>query len=371
VERLSRTEDLQALEGPWRDLVADSAADCLFLTWEWLFTWWRHFGTGRQLAVYVGHDSDRLDLLLPLATRERQPLRGRPFLTFEPLGTGTVRSDYLDVVVRRGCEPEALGMLADRLRRDRVLLSFPRVRADGSAAHELGARLTMDGWRIETADASVCPYITLASHTWASYLDSLGREHRANVRRRIRKLEDNFDVRLERASDETSRREALRILVDLHTRRWNGRGGSTAFNHPALVRFHDDFSRLALERGWLRLYVLRLDGEPAAALYGMRYGPTFLFYQSGFDPRFARHAVGLALMGLVIREAIAEGAAEFDLLHGDEPYKSLWAGRRRQLQHLELYPPTPRGRWSRRLTRLARTARGAARVMAARLGRHH
>lgn len=370
VELLTNAEDLQALEGPWRDLLADSAADCLFLTWEWLFTWWRHFGNGRQLAVYAGRTGDRLDVLAPLIARERQPLRGRPFLTFEPFGTGSVGSDYLDVIVRRGCERDALDALANRLREDRVLLSFPRVRAEGTAAHELGGRLQHDGWHVQSVNGTVCPYITLAAHTWESYVDSLGREHRANVRRRLRKLQDAFDVRLERAFDDATRRDALQILVDLHTRRWDARGGSTAFHLPALVGFHEDFSRLALERGWLRLYVLRLDGEPAAAIYGLRYGSTFLFYQSGFDPRFAQHAVGLALMGLVIREAIAEGAAEFDMLHGDEPYKFLWAARQRGLHHLELYPPTARGTWSRRITRVARATRAAARTAAARLGRN-
>lgn len=367
LERLVRAADLPALEGPWRDLLADSAADCLFLSWEWQYTWWRHFGAGRTLAIYTARTGDRLDLIAPLVARERQPLRGRPFLTFEPLGTGSVGSDYLDVIARRGCERELLDALARRLAADRLLLAFPRVHADGAAAGELAERLQPEGWTVQSRPASICPYITLAAHTWESYLDSLGKEHRANVRRRLRKLRDGFDVRLERAETDGARRQALGALVDLHTRRWNTRGGSTAFHLPALVRFHEDFSRIALERGWLRLYVLRLDGEPVAALYGFRYGATFLFYQSGFDPRFAPHGVGLALMGLVIREAIAEGAAEFDMLHGDEPYKFHWAGRQRELRQLELYPPTMRGRIACRLTGFARAARAAARTAAGRL----
>ena len=45
-----------------------------------------------------------------------------------------------------------------------------------------------------------------------------------------------------------------------------------------------------------------------------------------------------------IKEAIEEGAAEYDLLHGDESYKFLWASRVRPLSRIELYPPGVIGR---------------------------
>jgi len=44
-------------------------------------------------------------------------------------------------------------------------------------------------------------------------------------------------------------------------------------------------------------------------------------------------------MGLAIRSAIEEGAIEYDLLHGDEPYKSHWSRLSREIGGLESYPP--------------------------------
>jgi len=112
--------------------------------------------------------------------------------------------------------------------------------------------------------------------------------------------------------------------------------------------------------------LLRLDGRPAAAVYGLRYGPTFSFYQSGFDPALARHSVGLVALGLSIREAIAEGATEYDLLHGREPYKFLWARRTRDLGRIDLFPPTLGGRWRWHAASLrGGVARRTARVRAA------
>jgi CelD/BcsL family acetyltransferase involved in cellulose biosynthesis len=141
-----------------------------------------------------------------------------------------------------------------------------------------------------------------------------------------------------------------RGLFRLHHDRFVDRGGSDALHTEALRDFHRELSAIALARGWLRLFVLRLDGRPAAALYGFRYKSSFLFYQAGFDRDFTRHSVGLVAMGLAVRSAIEEGAREFDLLHGDEGYKSLWARSWRELERIELFPPTAAGlahRWLR------------------------
>jgi CelD/BcsL family acetyltransferase involved in cellulose biosynthesis len=75
----------------------------------------------------------------------------------------------------------------------------------------------------------------------------------------------------------------------------------------------------------------RLDGRPAAARYGFRYGRTYYAYQSGFDPAYAGHWIGVISLALSIRSSLEEGAGEHDLLAGNEPYKSRLAPAAREL----------------------------------------
>ena len=105
-------------------------------------------------------------------------------------------------------------------------------------------------------------------------------------------------------------------------------------------------------------------GVNAAAFYGFRYGNKFYFYQSGFDPAFARSSVGLVMVGLTIRDAIAEGATEYDMLHGDESYKFLWTKDVRQLVRLDIYPPNRLGRVHQQAVRMtAATRKFAKRIL--------
>ena len=344
IEVVSDAERFASLGERWNGIVQSSISDCFFLTWEWLYTWWRHLGAGRDLALLAVRHGDRLAGVAPFTRGCCLPAGtvGRLALpdSLQVLGTGPVGSDYLDLIVRAGEERGVVRTLADHLDREGVPMELRQLPGDGSLTLPLVRELERRGWRTVAERTNECPVIDLAGLDWEGYVASLGSSHRQNLRRRLRKLDRAFDVSFGRVETEAELDEAFDIMLALHRDRWDDRGGSDAFPGPAVVAFHRELTRLALRRGWLRLYVLRLDGRPAAALYGFLYRGRFLFYQSGFDRAFADHSVGLVTMGLAIREAISEGAREFDLLHGDEPYKFLWANRTRPLIRLELYPPS-------------------------------
>ncbi|HUP21632.1 MAG TPA: GNAT family N-acetyltransferase, partial [Thermoanaerobaculia bacterium] len=299
----------------------------------------KHLGTPDRLDMLLVRNGDRLTGVAPLTRAGAGPahwLAPRHRL----LGTGTVGSDYLDLIVEDAAEQETVAALARHFQRHRTTVELGQLPHGTSTAGKVAQRLASDGWTVVENLTHVCPVVDLADQTWDSFVASLGRSHRQNVRRRLRKLEERFAVELERVESEAMLEEAFEILVRLHRQRWDARGGSEALDDPAVVGFHRELTRLALARGWLRLYVLRLDGRAVAALYGFRYGHRFLYYQSGFDEAFADLSVGLAIMALAIRSAIDEGLREYDLLHGAEPYKFHWATSVRELSRLELYPPS-------------------------------
>ena len=361
IDRIDDPARFQALNAEWDELLKASSADSPFLTWEWLWSWWKHLAADGTLHILAFRDRDRLVAIAPLMSRTLRVAGLAPVRVLEFLGTGSVGSDYLDLIVRRGQEAEALGAFADYLAKGDVALEMAQLDANAAVARTLAAELTHRGWNVSATNTHVCPFIDLSGHTWSSYLATLGSAHRYNFQRRLKNATKRFDLRFAEARSSEERREALACLVSLHQRRWQGRGGSDGLHTPALLAFHEEVSQLALARGWLRLFVLSLDGRPAAALYGFRYGPVFYFYQSGFDPTYSQYSVGLITMGLAIQHALAEGAAEYDLLHGDEAYKFQWARTTRALCRLEVYPPHPRELLYRRTRQASRALRRTAR----------
>lgn len=361
VESIEDVAGFALLRPEWAELLQASDVDCLFLSWEWLFTWWKHLAGARRLQLLTVRRGGRLLAIAPLARRPPQPERLLPFSVLEFLGTGIVGSDYLDLVIRRGAEDEVLRALAAHLDERRLVLELRQVKAASRFASRLAALLQKDGWVTDQTITDVCPYLDIAGHSWESYLGRVGPAHRQNVRRRLRRIAGSFAVDFEQARSESERQAYLALFVDLHRKRWSGRQGSEALSGAGIMEFHEEFSRLALQRGWLRLYVLRLERAPAASIYGFRYGRVFYFYQSGFDPRYREYSVGLVTMALTIQSAIGEGASEYDMLHGDEGYKFLWARGGRDLVRLDCYPPNARGVLCRQAAGLRRGVKQAVR----------
>ncbi len=359
VDRIEDTAAFERLSDGWNELLRSSDSDCLFLTWEWLYTWWKHHSAGRELYIIAVRFGRELAAIAPLCLRRRRLERLQPLPSLEFLGTGSVGSDYLDLIARRGRAAQALEALAEHLDGKRLLIELAQLRRKACLASELAGRLERRGWSFSEEKINTCPFIDLSGHSWESYLARLGPEHRYNFQRRLKNLAKQFEVSFELVSSEEERRKTLAELIALHNQRW--RGSSNAFNRAGLIAFHEELSCLALARGWLRLVVLRLNGKAAACLYGFRYGNSFYFYQSGYDPNYGKHSVGLVIMGLAIKIAIEEGALEYDLLHGDEEYKFRWARAARELSRIVLYPPGSRGLFYRETLRLGRAARKMAR----------
>jgi CelD/BcsL family acetyltransferase involved in cellulose biosynthesis len=338
VLKIENTEGFDSLRGEWNALLERSSANGVFLTWEWLRTWWTHLAERHKLSIAVIRSEGRLVGTAPLAIRPAAIKRLFPFRCSEFLGSGTAGSDYLDLIVEKGSEEEVFDALAPALGRANRMLEFGQLKA-GAQAIRFAHFLERRGWRTETTKVGTCPLIDLRGHTWTSYLASLSSDHRYNVRRKTANLAKHFEVSFERVETEAQRGPALDALIGLHKKRWLEHGDSDAFHTAGHEKFHQEFTRLALGRGWLRLYVLRLNGQAASAIYALRYGPTFSFYQSGFDPQYAKQSVGLVAMAHSIQSAIEEGAEEYDFLHGTEAYKFHWANGSRDLERIQLHPP--------------------------------
>jgi CelD/BcsL family acetyltransferase involved in cellulose biosynthesis len=361
IDVIEDAREFEALRTEWTELLHASPANNIFLTWEWLFTWWKHLAGERTLHLVLVRAEGKLVAIAPFARSAPRVVHVLPVPSLEFLGTGTVGSDYLDVIVRRGWEDEALSELQRYLHHAGFVLDLAQLHAGSSTARKLTGELVRKGWRCVSRSSGICPYIPLAGHTWESYLASLGADHRYNFNRRLKNARRLFGMRFAASCTPRECREGLDRLIELHNRRWQGHGESDAFSSHEIVRFHHEFGQLALHEQWLRLFVLELDDVPVAALYGLFYQGVFSFYQSGYDPRYRKQSAGLLAMGLAIKSALEEGAREYDLLHGDEAYKFHWAGEVRQLEHLEVYGHGRRAAVACRMRRMTRTVRKTAR----------
>ena len=350
----------ERLVAEWDELVDASGSNTPFLKAAWVDGWRRHALGNAALHVVTARDRGRLIAIAPML-RVRHGLSLSDRLEF--MGNGPAGSDYLDAIVRTGAADNALGAIAASIHSEQLPLYLDHL-PPSSQADGLRTALEGRGWTAIESSPDVCPFIDLSGHTWDSFLQSLGSAHRANVRRRLRAINADFVVQFRLADSHAERRDALTALVHFSQLRWQNEGGTSAFPNPQMVAFHQHVTRRAMDEGWLRLYVLTLNGVIAAVMYGFAIGDRFFFYQHGFDNTYSRYSLGLVLMALTVRASIEDGIRDFDMLYGHESYKSLWTQQQRALKRLQLFPPRMTGVLLRRQVE----TRQALRVIAHQLG---
>jgi CelD/BcsL family acetyltransferase involved in cellulose biosynthesis len=207
---------------------------------------------------------------------------------------------------------------------------------------------------------AVLPLVELDGlESWDAFLASRSRNMRSQLRRYERAIEREHAVAFRRTERQEELGRDLETFFRLHYARWSDRGGSTSAGERARA-FHADFAAAALERGWLRLWFLELDGEPAASWYGWSLGGVYSYYLAGFDPARERLRPGHVLLAHTLREAIAEGAHTYDMLLGDEEYKRRLASSERAVRTTTLVR-------ARHPARLLVSAEGAMRRASRRL----
>jgi CelD/BcsL family acetyltransferase involved in cellulose biosynthesis len=288
----------------WDELAAQAGS--IFSTVEWARAWWNHFGAGKSLVLaHVRDGAGQPVAILPLHSERHGGVRILRFL-----GHGV--ADQLGPV----CHPSQIGVattaLSELSGRSGLLLA-ERFRADTDWS-ALGGRVLYE---------ESSPSIGIAREGgWDAYLSARSANFRGQVRRRSRRLARDLGLRYRLVDDPAQLAPALDALFALHGARW--RQLSTALT-GAREAFHREFAAVALERGWLRLWVADSGGRPVAVWYGFRFAGDEYYYQSGWDPAYAQFGIGIAILEHSIREAFADGVAEYRLLRGDEAYKRRYA----------------------------------------------
>ena len=58
-------DELESLETSWNQLLSKSPDKNPFLTYEWLSTWWKHFGKGKKLEIFIARENGEIILIAP------------------------------------------------------------------------------------------------------------------------------------------------------------------------------------------------------------------------------------------------------------------------------------------------------------------
>lgn len=315
---------LQKLQGEWSALQDRSESDGIYLSWEWVSTWWQSFGQRGDLWLLQARDENgRLIGLAPLMRVRHSPMRGLRWRQLEFIGTSS-SCEHLDFIIEKDHEKETIAAFIGELQKHAAEWDVLRLSNVLPTSPTLACLRAMDiPW--QTEEGLTAPFIALPPR-WDDLFNALSRNKRGKQRRYVRHLDEThpnqWSFGYVRSNEELG--ATLEKLIKLHQDTWIAEGKPGAFGNPLVADFYRKIARIFLEKGWLRLYRLQVAGEIVAGLFAYSYRGRVYHFATGVDYQQADLNPGHLLNQMVLQESVTAGAREYDFLWGEEDYKYSW-----------------------------------------------
>ena len=236
---------LTPLKDRWNEL----ASGVPFRRWQWLETWWRHYGChpdgrtrhDRELFVLTVWDDD--NQLAAIAPWYRMTTRsGAHVIRF--LGDGEVCSDYLSVLCRPGTESAVAEALTEWLTVQNQLsgpnrwdrLELIGAAADDAPVNQLLTQLQTQGNTVHYTRALNTWRVPLPE-SWDEYLMVLSKPHRNRLRRADKTYLKTGMVQVHQVQSLEQIPQFFDIFIDLHQKHWQARVSPAVLRRRRFKRF--------------------------------------------------------------------------------------------------------------------------------------
>jgi CelD/BcsL family acetyltransferase involved in cellulose biosynthesis len=303
---VSESDTFDALGRDWTNLLSKSSSNTIFLTAEWQKTWWKIAGEGELVLLFVHAGSELIGVAPLIRIDHRWEFAG-----------GAEVADFLDVIAMPSHSQDVACAVLDYLCRRGGTVELRNLRPGSVGATAVLAEARRRGLRVEVDQEDVSPKVDLPPD-WDTYLQTLTKKDRHELRRKLRRLHSAGDIRHYVARDPATRQVDVDDFLRLHRLSADEKA---AFMTPRMEAFFRGLVDEFAPRDWLRLYFLEVDRVRVASVILFDYDGNFLLYNSGYNPAYAHLSVGLLLKAFCLRDAIEEGRRAFDFLQGNEPYK--------------------------------------------------
>lgn len=182
-------------------------------------------------------------------------------------------------------------------------------------------------------------YIRL-NGTFQEYLQKRSGKLRNNLKRSEKKIGDKGHMECSKYQRQSEWEDGYNQLLYVDEHSWKQGHGTAITSIEKQKRFYRDLCQGASETGRLRIYIFRINHEPAAYRLGFVKGRRYFSLKTSYVEKYRAIGPGTILTARVIEDLFREGFEEFDFT--GEPYEGekQWTEELRWHKSLVIYNRT-------------------------------
>lgn len=157
--------------------------------------------------------------------------------------------------------------------------------------------------------------------------NALNPSYRKELAKKWRQLQKKGALTFSCCTDSASIMEAMEAMKKFRGPRFQAQGDGDLLQRPEYFDFYSDVALRGLG-SFVRLYVMKIDGNVIATVLGLSHRDSFLILMTAFDiAGYKSQSIGSLTFERVAKACIDRGDLVLDFTIGDEPYKKLFGGR--------------------------------------------
>lgn len=326
--RIARTEEaLHALGPAWNEMLAHSAFDGPFHSWDWHRVWWKHLGHGASPFVITAADrDDRLEIIAPLMKRRR---RHRGLVVTEISFMANTSNPYDSVLHREGIDPsDALARVLIALnecRHEWDVVRLRNIRKRVLDEEQISARAKSLGLRTLCGAGWSSAYIDIEA-PFPEYLSTRLGKRRRGILQKVRKASQLPDYRVDDAREPQQMGPALDRAFAVSASSWKKQLDADMGGASDRRGFYEEITPLLAERSQVRVWTSSLGPTPLALQYNLVSPDTMYLLFNDFNGAYGDLSPGTVLLYEVLDRLHQERSiGRFQFVGHLYDYKSHWA----------------------------------------------
>ena len=319
IERIDTIDQITPLKSEWNSLLKKSETNIIFLTFEWIISWWKCFGKEKELFILLVKDNEKLVGIAPLMITTLN--LGIKIKKIEFIGTPL--SNYCDFIISEKCEDkrDVLRSIYDYLLKEKdswdiiSLKEIPEVSSTLTISEEI---LKSSNVLFSIFPDNISPIIIFEESERKEIEKKLNKK---DIKRKLRGLNREGILGYNHCKDKNEAEMLLNIFFQQHIKRWKSTSTPSMFEDEKYKAFYHELTKSLLPKKWVDISVLRFNGGVIATQFGFTYNNKYEGYTHTYDKTYAKYSPGVILLMLNIENYLSKNFREFDLGRGDDPYK--------------------------------------------------
>lgn len=310
------------IERQWRELEACSDGS-FFTSWSWIGSWIESHAADVQgpLRLLTAEQGGRIVAMAIVGQHRPRFLRRSPLRLHESGSAADSARfiEYNDILVHRAAPPDTRAQVYGVLNH---IAGGIRISGATAVAHEA---LSHSGLLVQIERQRICPWVPLDGFVpdLETYLATLGRNTRQQIRRSMRLMEASGPLTIARAGSGTEARQWFDELKRLHVTRWRARNGTAgAFTWAGFEPFALSLIAMGATGGVDVLRITAGSTVVGVLLNFVHRGHVYA-YQNGFAyGDDSRLKPGLVSHALAVAHYRQQGCTAYHFMAGEGRYKT-------------------------------------------------